>query len=44
MGSFRGSGSQLTIAYLLKNTLIASQLQRAVKLGGPLAVNVPVMG
>lgn len=38
-----GGVGPMTIAYLLKNTLIASQLQRAAKLSGPLAVSVPVL-
>ena len=39
-----GGVGPMTIAYLLKNTLIASQLQRAVQLGGPQVVSVPVSG
>ncbi|MHC8333824.1 bifunctional 5,10-methylenetetrahydrofolate dehydrogenase/5,10-methenyltetrahydrofolate cyclohydrolase [Pseudomonas sp. LB3P25] len=39
-----GGVGPMTIAYLLKNTLIASQLQRAVKLGGPRVVSLPVLG
>ncbi|MDQ0123279.1 methylenetetrahydrofolate dehydrogenase (NADP+)/methenyltetrahydrofolate cyclohydrolase [Pseudomonas lini] len=39
-----GGVGPMTIAYLLKNTLIASQLQRAVQRGGPQVVSVPVSG
>ncbi|VVQ17777.1 bifunctional 5,10-methylenetetrahydrofolate dehydrogenase/5,10-methenyltetrahydrofolate cyclohydrolase [Pseudomonas fluorescens] len=37
-----GGVGPMTIAYLLKNTLIASQLQRTAGLGGLLSVSVPL--
>jgi methylenetetrahydrofolate dehydrogenase (NADP+)/methenyltetrahydrofolate cyclohydrolase len=39
-----GGVGPMTIAYLLKNTLIASQLQRTARLGGPPSVSAPVLG
>ena len=39
-----GGVGPMTIAYLLKNTLIASQLQRTARLDGALSVSAPVLG